>query len=292
MQFDWKPIIDWLIVHGTRILIVLLLAWIIYRLVKRFIPRLITPAVARGMTGKPKEEAQQRAHTLGQVLITTSLVLIVLGAFFMVLSELQLNIVPILAGASFAGLAIGFGAQSLVRDVIAGFFILVENQYAIGDVVKVADVSGLVEDVNLRRTVLRDMDGTVHYIPNGEIKLASNLTKEWSRVNMNISVAYGEDLDRVIGVINRVGKELAGEPEWKPFFITPPQVLRVEKLADSGIEIKILGDTKPMKQWDIMGELRLRLKKAFDAEGIEIPWPQTKVYFGNTPPPTRTHGGQ
>ncbi|MEK7282100.1 MAG: mechanosensitive ion channel family protein [Chloroflexota bacterium] len=291
MQFDWKPIIDWLAVHGTRILIVLLLAWIIYRLAKRFIPRLITPAVIRGMAGKPEEEAQQRAHTLGQVLITTSLVLIMLSTFFTILSELQINIAPILAGAGIAGLAISFGAQGLVRDVIAGFFILVENQYAIGDVVKIFDVSGLVEDVNLRRTVLRDLDGTVHYIPNGEIKLASNLTKEWSRVNMNISVAYGEDLDRVIAVINRVGQELAQDPQWRGAVITPPQVLRVDNLGASGIDIKILGDTKPMQQWDIMSQLRLRLKKAFDKECIEIPWPHTKVYFGNTPP-ARIKDGQ
>ena len=206
------------------------------------------------------------------------------AAAFMVLSELEIEIAPILAGVGVAGLAIGFGAQSLVKDLLAGLFIIMENQYRVGDVVKIADVAGLVEDINLRRTVLRDLDGIVHVVPNGEIRVASNFTKEWSRVNLNVSVAYGEDLDRVIPVINRVGKELAEDPEWAPLILKPPQVLRVDNLGESGVDIKILGDTKPIRQWDVMGELRKRLKKAFDEEGIEIPWPHTKVYFGNLPP--------
>ena len=152
-----------------------------------------------------------------------------------------------------------------------------------GDVVKIADVAGLVEDINLRRTVLRDLDGIVHFVPNGEIRVASNYTKELARVNMNVSVAYGEDLDRVISVINRVGKELSEDPAWAPSILTPPQALGVDKLGDSDIEIKILGETKPMRPWAIMRELRLRLKKAFDKEGIEIPWPHTKVYSRNSP---------
>jgi small conductance mechanosensitive channel len=211
-------------------------------------------------------------------------VIVILVFAFMLLSELGINIAPILAGVGIVGIAIGFGAQSLVKDIIAGLFILIENQYRKGDVVKIADVSGLVEDISLRRTVLRDMDGVVHVVPNGEIRVASNLTKEWSRVNMNISVAYNTDLSHAIAVISRVGEELAKDPQWAPFILTPPKALRIDNLGDSGIEIKILGDTKPIKQWDVMGELRLRLKKAFDEEGIEIPWPHTKVYFGDMPP--------
>src|SRR4030043_525458 len=163
----------------------------------------------------------------------------------MLLSEVGIYIAPVLAGVGIIGLAIGFGAQSLVKDIISGLFILIENQYRKGDVVKIADVSGLVEDINLRRTVLRDLDGIVHVVPNGEIRVASNLTKEWSRVNLNISVAYGEDLDRVITVINRVGQELTNDPQWAPLIIKAPQVLRVDKLGDSGIEIKILGEPQP-----------------------------------------------
>jgi small conductance mechanosensitive channel len=153
----------------------------------------------------------------------------------------------------------------------------------VGDVVKVADVVGLVEDINMRKTVLRDLDGIVHHVPNGEIRVASNYTRHFARVNLNIPVAYDTDLDYAIEVINRVCKEMAEEERWKKVIQTVPQVLRINELGDSGIDIKILGEVKPSEQWNVMGELRLRLKKAFDEEGIEIPWPHTKVYFGNKP---------
>jgi moderate conductance mechanosensitive channel len=162
-------------------------------------------------------------------------------------------------------------------------FILLENQYRRGDVVKIADASGLVEDINLRRTTLRDMDGAVHSVPNGEIRVASNMTKGWSRVNLNIGVSYGTDLDKAIAVANRVGRELAEDPAWSAHILKAPQVLRVDNLGDSAVEIKILGDTRPMQQWSVTGELRLRLKKAFDEENIEIPWPHLKVFFGREP---------
>jgi len=204
-------------------------------------------------------------------------------ALFMIISELGINITPALAGLGVAGIAVGFGAQSLVKDLFNGILILLENHYSVGDCVHRAGIDGLGEDITLRRTVLRDLDGTVHSIPNGEISVASNYTKEWSRVNLNISVGYGEDLDRVIEVINRVSKEMAEDPNWAPLILKAPQVLRVDNLGDSGIDIKILGETKPLAQRDVMGELRLRLKKVFDKEGIEIPWPHTKVFFGNAP---------
>jgi small conductance mechanosensitive channel len=251
--------------------------------VSRFIPKLIVATVAR-RAGEPEEEVKKRADTLSRVLVSVGQVVALFIAIFMVLSELEIDITPILAGVGVAGIAIGFGAQSLIKDLIAGLFIILESQYRVGDVVRIADVAGLVEDINLRRTVLRDLDGVVHIVPNGEIRVASNFTKEWSRVNLNVSVGYGEDLDHVISVINRVGKELAEDPEWAPLILKAPQVLRVDDLGSSGVDIKILGDTKPIRQWDVMGELRKRLKKAFDEEGIEIPWPHTKIYFGNLPP--------
>ena len=247
------------------------------------IPRIIEAAVLRSKAEQTEEELNKRAETLASVLTATAQVIIILVFAFMLLSELGLNITPILTGVGVVGIAIGFGAQSLVKDIIAGLFIIMENQYRKGDVVKIADVAGLVEDINLRRTVLRDLDGIVHVVPNGEIRVASDFTKGWSRVNMNISVSYGTDLDHAIAVINRVGQELANDPKWAPLILKPPQVLRVDNLGDSGIDIKILGDTKPIEQWNIMGELRLRLKKEFDKEGIEIPWPHTKIYFGNSP---------
>jgi len=150
-------------------------------------------------------------------------------------------------------------------------------------VATVADIGGLVEEVNLRKTVLRDLDGALHHVPNGEIRVASNYSKLFARVNFDIPVSYGTDLDHAFSVINRVCQEMAEEEEWSKVIRTTPQVLRVNKFGDSGIDIKILGDVKPLEQWRVTGELRYRLKKAFDAEGIEIPWPHTKVFFGNAP---------
>ncbi|MGQ9572135.1 MAG: mechanosensitive ion channel family protein [Dehalococcoidia bacterium] len=272
-DIDWDRIIEWLLTHGLRIVLILLLAVIADLALRLAVPHIIRPAVTRQMAGKPEEEIEQRIHTLVTVLRGSGRFIIVAWALFTILPELGVNVTPILASVGIAGIALGFGAQSLVKDVISGLFILVENQYSKGDVVTVAGISGLVEDVGLRRTVLRDLDGIVHHVPNGQIAVASNFTQEWSRVNMNVSVAYGEDLDKVFEVINRVGRELAADAEFGPLIIKPPQVLRVDAFEESGIAIKILGDTEPIRQWDVMGELRKRLKKAFDEEGIEIPFP-------------------
>jgi small conductance mechanosensitive channel len=206
----------------------------------------------------------------------------VVVALFMILSELGIDIGPLLAGAGVIGIAVGFGAQSLIKDLLGGMFILIEDQYNKGDVVKIAGIAGLVEEVNLRRTVLRDLEGIVHSIPNGQITTVSNYTRDWARVKLDISVGYGEDMDHVFKVINRVGKELAEDKYFKDLIKTPPQVLRVQKFGDSGIDIRVLGDVRPMKQWEVTGELRKRLKKAFDDEGIEIPWPHVKLYFGES----------
>jgi small-conductance mechanosensitive channel len=276
-DIDWERVTDWLLTHGLRILLILLLAFAGDLVLRLVVPRVIRPAVTRQMKDKPEEEIQQRIRTLVAVLRGSGRFVLVVWALFTILPELGVDVTPILASVGIAGIAVGFGAQSLVKDVISGLFILIENQYSKGDVVTVAGISGLVEEVGLRRTVLRDLDGIVHHVPNGQIAVASNLTQEWSRVNMNVSVAYGEDLDKVFEVINRVGHEMAADAEFGPLILKPPQVLRVDAFEDSGIAIKILGDTEPIRQWDVMGELRKRLKKAFDEEGIEIPFPHRVV---------------
>lgn len=276
---------DWLGSHGVRILIIVVISVAVYFILHRVVPHVVRLHVAGKMKGKPQVEIDKREATLSRVLVTTGVVIIAIAALFMILSEAGINITPVVAGFGIAGIAVGFGAQSLIKDLIGGFFILVENQYGVGDVVKIADTWGVVQEMNLRRTTLRDLDGVVHFVPNGEIKVASNATKEWSRVNLNISVAYGEDLDRVIKVLNGVGQELAEDPEWGPLILGAPKVLRVDSFDDSGIAIKILGETQPIQQWAVKGELRRRIKKVFDEEGIEIPWPHTKVYFGDSPPP-------
>ena len=273
----------WFLEHGTSILLILAVGIVLWLALKKFLPLLLNRTMVKPKRGESREGMKRRADTLSAVFLGLGKVLIILLVAFMVLSELQINIGPILAGLGIVGIAVGFGAQYLIRDLIAGVFILLENQYRVGDVAKVADIWGVVEEVNLRRTVLRDLDGAVHHVPNGAIRVASNYTKRFARVNFNVPVAYGTDLDHAIGVINHVGQELADDKEWGALIRTVPQVLRVDNFGDSGIEIRILGDVKPLEQWKVMGELRYRLKKAFDAEGIEIPWPHTKVYFGNSP---------
>lgn len=284
---DWDIVKDWMILHGVRIVIILAVSVICYLAIRKIVP-FVMKYMRKAQLQKHSEiEVEKRATTLSRVFIFTLTVLIVIVASFMILAEFGINIGPLLAGFGVIGVAVGFGAQYLIRDIIGGIFVIIEDQYNVGDVVRIGSVAGIVEEINLRRTVLRDLDGIVHFIPNGESGVSSNYTKEWSRVNLDVEVAYGTDLDYAIAVINRVCNEMAQEPYWSEAIIKVPQVLRVNNLGSSGIEIKILGDTKPIRQWETMGEIRKRIKKAFDQEGIEIPWPHTKVYFGETRQPKR-----
>lgn len=276
--------IPWLTTHGIRILVVVIIGALLWLLLDKLVPPIVNRAVARNRYKESPEGMRKRASTLISVILGTGRVFIVVVGITVILSEAGIPVAPMLAGFGIVGIAIGFGAQYLIRDIIAGIFIILENQYRVGDVARVADVTGLVEEITLRKTVLRDLDGIVHHVPNGEIRIASNFSRHFSRVNLNVPVAYGTDLEHAIEIINRVGKELAEDEKWHRVIKTPPQVLRVDNFGESGIEIKVLGDVKPLEQWAVMGELRLRLKKAFDAEGIEIPWPHTKIYFGNPLP--------
>jgi len=279
---DWTNVTDWLLDPGIRILIILIIGGILWFILRR----ILRPIVSRTMVrtkGESRRGIEKQTDTLTGVFTGVARIVVLVIVLLLILSELGVNIGPILAGFGVAGIAVGFGAQYLIRDLIAGVFVIMENQYRVGDVASVAGITALVEDITLRKTVLRDLDGVVHHVPNGEIRTASNYTRHFSRVNIDFPVAYGTDLDHAIEVMNRVGMELAEDEKWKALMVTPPQVLRVNKLGDSGIDIKMLCDVKPSEQWGIMGELRLRMKKAFDSEGIEIPWPHAKVYFGNSP---------
>jgi moderate conductance mechanosensitive channel len=228
-------------------------------------------------------QREQRAVTLAGIFKGVSRIVIVLVAGLTVLGILGINTAPLIAGAGVAGLAISFGAQNLIRDFISGFFILLENQYRVGDVIRAAGVSGQVEDMNLRITVLRDMEGVAHFIPNGEIKVVSNLAKEWSRAVVNVGVAYKENLDRVVSVLNTVGKELSRDPIFGQGILEPPQVLGVENFGDSQVTLRIVTKTRPLKQWETARELRRRIKAAFDSEGIEMPYPHRVVYSRASP---------
>jgi small-conductance mechanosensitive channel len=269
----------WLVNHGIAICAIVLSCYVAYRIIKTVVPRVVERSVKVRYTGD-ESELVKRSQTLSRIIISSFGGVIFTIAILMVLDETGRDITPLLAGAGIAGVAIGFGAQSLVKDVLNGLFIILEDQYRKGDVITIAGLSGMVEDVSLRRTVLRDRNGTVHTIPNGQVITASNMTKEWSRVNMDIPIAYYENLERVMSIIDKVGNELAEDPDFKTLIISPPKALRVDDFNDKGIIIKILGDTKPLKQWDVAGELRKRIKIAFDKEGIAIPWAYGGVFAG------------
>ena len=267
----------WALAHGIKIVIILLAAFILSRTASRFIEKIVRKVVVSQRFLSPEAE-RKREDTLIRIFNWAVGIAIIVLCVLMVLQEVGVPIGPILAGAGIVGLAVGFGGQYLIRDLISGFFIILENQYRIGDVVNLDGTSGAVEDISLRMTTLRNQDGTVHHIPHGEIKRVSNLSKDFARINLNIGVGYGSNMDHVINVVNAVGNELAQDPRWKPHVKTPPQFLRIDEFADSAIIIKILGETQPLMQWELTGELRLRLKNTFDREGIEIPFPQRVIH--------------
>ncbi len=262
--------------HGVRILIILFVAY----LAKRFSGNLIDSIVRRTVVSKgflsPAAE-KKREDTLIAVFEGVLKAIIWFITIFMIVAEFGVNIGPLLAGAGVIGLAIGFGAQYIIRDFFTGLFIILENQYRVGDVVCIDTVCGTVEDINLRMTILRDTDGAVHHIPNGEVKIATNKTKGFARVNLIIGIAYDADIEKVKGVVNKVGQEMANNKEWKDKIIKAPRFVRVDNFGPSSVDIKISGEVQPQEQWDVMGELRQRIKKAFDKEGIEIPFPQQVI---------------
>jgi len=230
-------------------------------------------------------EAEKRAKTLGKIINSAGFVVIIGIALMMVLSEFNMDIMPIITGAGIAGLAIGFGAQNLVRDVISGFFLILEDQIRVGDVAQINGTGGVVEAIKLRTTILRDLQGVVHIFPNGEIKQVANMTKEFSYAVINVGVAYKENVDEVMEVLNDIGEELHQDPAFSNLLMDPLEILGVDEFADSQVTIKIRIKTLPIKQWAVGRELRRRIKNTFDARGIEIPFPHVSVYFGEVSKP-------
>lgn len=266
----------------VQAVIILLIALVVVLVLRRLIPRLISARIPKIREESPDQLAV-RSGTLSKVIVQVVSIIIWAVALVMVLSQLGIDITPLIAAIGVASLALGFAAQNIIRDYLNGFFILMEDWYRVGEVAVIQGTGGVVENITLRRTVLRDIDGALHIFPNSQVQQASNLTRDWSRINLNIGVAYKENISRVIEVINQVCQEFKNDPVWGADMLTAPHVERVDSLGDSAVEIKILGDTKPIKQWGLMGELRKRLKDRFDQEAIEIPYPHTMVYFGNTP---------
>jgi small conductance mechanosensitive channel len=273
-----QAIIPWAMVHGIKIIAILIGAGIFIRIIKIFIEKAIRKLIKPDQVAKDPEAEKKREDTLIRIFNSTVSVFIWAVAFMMILSEFGINAGPLIAGAGVMGIAIGFGAQYMIRDFLAGLFIMLENQYRVGDVIEIAGIGGKVEDITLRKTVLRDIDGAVHHVPNGEIKVASNKAQEFSRVHLKIGVAYKEDIDRVSSVLNQVCKEMAEDEQWKDSITKTPEVLGIDDFAESSVVIKVLGETLPLKQWEVARELRKRIKIAFDKENIEIPFPQVSVW--------------
>jgi small-conductance mechanosensitive channel len=269
-------IIDWLLSSGLSIAVIVILTLVTLKLV-RIIPNKILATLSKRAT---ETEAKKRVETLNS-LLSYILSSIVLGiAIVMILGEFGIAIGPILAAAGIAGVAIGFGAQHLVQDVISGFFILIDDQIRVGDVVQTVDKCGLVEKVNLRVTVLRDLSGNVHYIRNGQIDIITNMTQDYSRYVFNIGVAYRENVDDVIEVIKKVDENLRSDPKYSDDILEPIEVLGLDQFGDSALIIKARTKTKPIKQWKIAREFNRRLKIAFDEQDIEIPFPHVTLYMG------------
>jgi small conductance mechanosensitive channel len=284
---DWLPAVqDWLLASGLRVLIILLAIWVGAKLARRAVEAWSKRAVARA-EAKEQIELTKRLHTIaGLAKLVVTLAIVAVGGT-VILGELGVNLGPILATAGVLGLAVGFGAQSLVKDVISGMFMLVENQFNVGDVASLGGVTGIVERSTLRLTVLRDLEGKVHYVPNGQVGVVTNYTKHWSRALLDIGVAYKEDVDHVNQVLTRVGAELADDPDYRGLILEPLEILGVDAFADSAVVIKVMFKTKPLQQWAVAREFRRRIKKAFDAEGIEIPFPHRTVYLGEAPSEAR-----
>jgi len=266
----------------VKVLVIIAIAIALNIIQKKIIPRAIIAC-----TTKVREESRDqlviRTKTMAYVVMKVITAIIWIIVFVMVLGVIKLDITPLLATLGVASLGLGFAVKNIILDYLQGFFIVMEDWYRIGDWVTIAGLEGEVEEVSPRRTVLREINGTMHVIPNSQIKLASNQTRDWARINLYITVAYKEDISHVYQVINMVCQELKDDPDFGTNLTTIPSAMRVSDLGAHGVDICIRGFTKPGEQWGLTGELRKRIKNRFDQEGIEIPWPHTKVYFGNTP---------
>ncbi len=272
-----EQLYNWGIAHGPRLIGILVITLLLLLLLKLGLRSFLKVYLHKEEEGSEKEK---RARTLRRVLSALGSVLIIVSGAMMLLSELGIDMKPVLASLGIGGLAIGFGAQNLVRDVISGFFFLLENQIRENDVVEAGGRTGLVESVGLRTLIMRDLAGNRIIVPNGEISSVVNMTYEYSRCVLDIGVAYKEDVDRVIEVIEAVGREMKQDEEFQKLITDPLEILGLDRFDDSAVVIKARFTTRPLQQWTVKREFNKRLKKAFDKQGIEIPFPHHTVYFG------------
>ncbi|WNM57347.1 mechanosensitive ion channel family protein [Candidatus Nitrospira allomarina] len=271
---------------GLRLLLILVVTYVGIRAVRFGLHKLeIFLLRIRENDDKNRVAAEKRVKTLIGLLLTICLTLVWVIAVVMGLDQIGLDITPIIASAGIVGLAVGFGAQNLVRDVINGFFMILENQVRVGDVAVVNGTGGLVEGISFRTITLRDQAGTVHIFPNGTVTTLANMTKDWSAYVMNIGVAYKEDTDRVTAIMREVGKDLQQDEQLGRKILEPIEIMGVDAFGESEVVIKARIKTLPIEQWGVGREYRRRLKKAFDQNGIEIPFPHRTLYMGEASPP-------
>ena len=261
---------------ALRIVLIIVAAWIVIAVLQRVI-RTFRKRIASRLDDR---EAVKRAETLGRVFRYVVAVVVGVIAGMMVLSEVGISLAPILGAAGVAGLAVGFGAQSLVKDYFTGFFLLFEDQVRQGDVVKIAEVSGLVEEITLRYVRLRDYDGNVHFVPNGMITNVVNMSRGFAQAVINVGIAYREDVDAAFVVMRRVGAEMRADATFGPRILADLEIAGVERWDDSAVTLRCRFKVAPLEQWGVRREFLRRLKKAFDQEGIEIPYPHLTVYAG------------
>ncbi len=272
--------LEWSIINVPGIILIILLGLVASKVLNFLLKRVRTMISSRLKKEENAFESEKRADTLLGILKGVSNLVIWTIVIMLILEKLTIEIGPLLAGVGIVGLAVGFGAQGLVRDIITGFFILLENHIRQGDVAILNGTGGLVENIGLRTVILRDFAGVVHVFQNGKINSLSNMTKEWSAMVFDIGVAYKENTDKVSEIIQQVGDELQQDEKFKEKILEPIEVFGVENFADSAVIIKARLKTKPIEQWTVGREFRGRLKKAFDAQGIEIPFPHRTVYWG------------
>ncbi len=283
----WEEVFAWMMGPGLRILLVLGGAWVLSRMARLVISRMPVFVVPKYAERAETQERQRRAQTVSRLLshLVTAVLMSISG--LIVLRELGVDIMPILTGAGIVGLAVGFGAQNLVRDVISGFFIILENQIRVGDIAVINGRGGLVEAINLRTTVTRGFDGTVHIFPNGAIEQVSNMTKDFSYYVIELGVAYKENVDQVMSVLRDIGAELERDAAFANKILAPLEIVGVDQFANSAVVIKMRIKTVPLEQFTVGRELRRRIKNTFDAKGIEIPYPHLSLYFGDASRPVQ-----
>lgn len=277
-----SSLVSWVIYDFPGLLFIFVLLFILLRLNRLLFKRLNGMLISRARRRMEEEsfETEKRINTLSGILKGIGRIIIWSVFLMIILKRLGIDIGPILAGAGIIGLAVGFGAQELVRDFISGFFILLENQIRTGDVARINGTAGAVESIELRTTTLRDFEGIVHIFQNGKINTLSNLTKDWSAFAMDIGVAYKENVDKVMEIIRETGSELKNDTTFGEMMLESIEVFGLDKFGDSAVSIKARIKTKTNKQWEVGREFNRRLKIAFDNSGIEIPFPHTTIYWG------------